>query len=130
MSLSKVFLYAEIQVSIPFSSLDWRPIDADLKTIPGLRSKTWLAGIGANTVGGFYEFDSAANALAYARGALAGAAHALGGALSVKLFDGDVTAEASRAIHSPYYAETAFSAPPPQGAAAIEAQERSSAVDA
>ncbi|PNG26194.1 YdhR family protein [Methylocella silvestris] len=124
MSLSKVFLYAEIQVSIPFGAIDWRPIDVEMKKNPGLKSKTWLAGLNTNTIGGFYEFDSVANADAYARGYLAEAARRLGGQLSVKLFDGEVTAAASRAIHSPFYASEGASP------AVAEAQERATAVDA
>ncbi len=124
MSLSKVFLYAEIQVSIPFGAIDWRPIDVEMKKNPGLKSKTWLAGLNTNTIGGFYEFDSVENADAYARGYLAEAARRLGGQLSVKLFDGEVTAAASRAIHSPFYGSEA---PSPADA---EAQERAAAVDA
>jgi len=103
MSVSKVFLYAEIQVAIPFKDIDWKPIDVQMKENPGLKSKTWLSGINTNTIGGFYEFDSLENAKAYATGYLAKAAQALGGSLSVKLFDGDVTAEASTAIWSPFY---------------------------
>lgn len=127
MSLGKVFLYAEIQVAVPFASLDWRPIDVEMKKEPGLRSKTWLAGLNTNTIGGFYEFDSVENADAYARGYLAHAARRLGGQLSVKLFDGDVTAQASRAIHSPFYAQNAGA---DAASAKFEAEERSAAVDA
>ncbi|MCG5233712.1 YdhR family protein [Xanthobacter oligotrophicus] len=103
MSVSKVFLYAEIQVSIPFGEIDWKTIDGQMKENPGLKSKTWLSGINNNTIGGFYEFDSLENAKAYATGYLAKAAQALGGSLSVKLFNGDITAEASKAIWSPFY---------------------------
>jgi hypothetical protein len=97
------FLYAEIQVSIPFEKIDWESINIAMKQEPGLRSKTWLSGINNHTIGGFYEFDSLENARAYATGYLAAAAEQLGGSLSVKLFDGDVTAAASAAIASPFY---------------------------
>jgi hypothetical protein len=103
MSIKKVFLYAEIQVSIPFETIPWQEIDTAMKKNPGLVSKTWLAGINTNTIGGFYEFDSLENAKAYAVGYLAEAAQQLGGSLTVRLYDGDVVAEASKAIHSPYY---------------------------
>ena len=43
------------------------------------------------------------NARAYATGYLAAAAQQIGGSLSVKLFDADVTAAASAAIASPFY---------------------------
>jgi len=43
------------------------------------------------------------NAKAYATGFLAKAAEQLGGSLTVRLFDGDVVADASHGIASPYY---------------------------
>ncbi len=103
MSLKKVFLYAEIQVAIPFTDIDWAAINTAMKKEKGLKSKTWLSGINNHSIGGFYEFDSLENARAYADGCLAAAARQLGGSLSVKLFDGDVVADASRGISSPYY---------------------------
>jgi hypothetical protein len=101
MSASKVFLYAEIQVSVPFREVDWPSINIEMKKERGLKSKTWLSGIGTNTVGGFYEFDSLENARAYAEGYLAWAAKKLGGSLTVKLFDGDITEGANRGIRCP-----------------------------
>jgi hypothetical protein len=103
LSISKVFLYAEIQVSIPYNKVDWNSINAAMKKEPGLKSKTWLSGINTNTIGGFYEFDSLESAKAYAVGYLAAAAQQLGGSLSVKLFDGDITANANRGMFSPFY---------------------------
>jgi hypothetical protein len=104
MSTAKVFLYAEIQVAIPFGDIDWRSINTAMLKEPGLKSKTWLSGINTNTIGGFYEFDSLENAKAYATGYLAAAAKQIGGSLSVKLFNGDVTADANRGMSSPFYA--------------------------
>ena len=101
--MAKIYLYAEIQVSIPFSKIDWPSINTAMKREKGLRSKTWLSGINTNTIGGFYEFDSVENAKAYAAGYLAAAAEQIGGSLSVKLFDGDVVEGASRGIDSPFY---------------------------
>lgn len=74
-----------------------------MHTVPGLRSKTWLSGIGTHSVGGFYEFDTVANARAYAEGMLAQFAKAANASLTVKLFDGEVVAEASRGMNSPFY---------------------------
>ena len=59
MSVKKVFLYAEIQVAIPFTKIDWPNINIAMKENPGLKSKTWLSGINNHTIGGFYEFDCA-----------------------------------------------------------------------
>jgi len=103
MSIAKAFLYAEIQVAIPFSEIDWRSINTSMQQEPGLKSKTWLAGVNTNTIGGFYEFDSLDHAQAYAEGYLAAAAKQLGGSLSVKLFNGDATADANRGMNSPFY---------------------------
>jgi len=103
MSVSKVYLYAEIQVSVPFTKIDWPSINVSMQKEKGLKSKTWLSGINTNTIGGFYEFDSVENAKAYAVGYLAKAAEQLGGSLTVRLFDGDVVEAASRGMASPFY---------------------------
>lgn len=100
---SRVFLYAEFQISAPFGEGIWKETNPMMQTVPGLRSKTWLSGINTHTVGGFYEFDSIENARAYAEGMLAGFAKSRGASLTVKLFDGDVVAEASQGMQSPYY---------------------------
>ena len=99
----RVFLYAEFQSSVPFTEDVWRRANPAMQTVPGLRSKTWLSGINTHSVGGFYEFDSVQRARAYAEGMLAGFAKGANASLSVKLFDGDVVAEASKAMNSPYY---------------------------
>ncbi len=100
---SRVFLYAEFQVSAPFGEGVWKEANPMMHTVPGLRSKTWLSGINTHTVGGFYEFDSVANARGYAEGMLAGFAKRANASLTVKLFDGDVVAEASRGMNSPFF---------------------------
>jgi hypothetical protein len=66
-------------------------------------NKTWLSGINNHTVGGFYEFDSVSNARTYAEGLLTHFAKQAGGSLTIKLFDGDVVAEGSQAMGSPYF---------------------------
>ncbi len=101
---SRVFLYAEFQVSAPFVEAVWRDANASMHRVAGLINKTWLSGVGTNSIGGFYEFDSVAHARAYAQGMLADFASAAGGSLSVKLFDGGIVAEASRDMRSPYFA--------------------------
>jgi hypothetical protein len=117
--MSKVFLYAEIQVAIPFASIDWPSINEAMKREKGLESKTWLAGLGTNSIGGFYEFDSVEHAKAYATGYLAAAAAQLGGSLSVKLFDGDIVAAASSGMNSPFYQEATAQPAEPAGVAAV-----------
>ena len=103
MSIKKVFLYAEYQVSIPFEDIDWDEINIEMKKYDGLKSKTWLSGVNTNTVGGFYEFTSLDNAQKYIDELLTPFAQKVNGNLSVKLFDGEVVAEASKGMESPYY---------------------------
>jgi len=100
---SKVFLHAEFQVSMPFEEIDWGPINEQMNLYPGLRSKTWLSGVSNNSVGGFYEFDSIANAQNYIDKLLVPVTKQLGGNLSVRLYNGDVVEEASRGMDSPFY---------------------------
>lgn len=100
---TRIYLYAEFQNAAPFGPDVWAEANPLMQAVPGLRSKTWLSGIGTHSVGGFYEFDSIANAHAYADGLLAEFARGAGASLSVKLFDGDVVAEASRGMSSPFY---------------------------
>src|SRR5690554_1189088 len=103
MSTGKVFVYAEYQVSLPFSETDWAPVNVEMKKFPGLKSKTWLSGINNHSIGGFYEFDSVENAQNYIDNLLVPFAHKINGNLTIKLFDGDITAEASKDMNSPYY---------------------------
>ncbi len=101
--MTKIFLYAEFQVSIAFDQIDWETINGDMKKYPGLKSKTWLSGLNTKTVGGFYEFDSVANAQNYIDGLLVPFVKQVNGNLSVKLFDGDVTQAANKGMRSPFY---------------------------
>ncbi|MFB7379591.1 hypothetical protein ACFC26_19560 [Kitasatospora purpeofusca] len=101
--MGKTFLYTEIQAAVPFDRFDWQQVNAALKTAPGLIRKTWLSGIGTHTIGGFYEFDTAENALAFAQGPFAEEARRAGSPATTRLFDGEVVREASVDLDSPYY---------------------------
>ncbi|MFI5983188.1 hypothetical protein ACIBEA_20220 [Streptomyces sp. NPDC051555] len=101
--MGKAFLYTEIQAAVPFDQFDWRQVNVALKTAPGLIRKTWLSGIGTHTIGGFYEFDSAENALAFAQGPFAEEARRAGAPATTRLFDGDIVKDASTDLNSPYY---------------------------
>jgi hypothetical protein len=103
MSDSKIFLYAEFQVSVPFDKVDWPAANEAMKTVPGLKAKTWLSGINTHSVGGFYEFDSVENARAYSEGMLASFAKQAGGSLTTKLFSGDAVRTASIGMGSPHF---------------------------
>jgi len=100
--MAKIFLYVEFQISKDFTTLDVEEINAQMKAFPGLISKTWLSGIGNNSLGGFYEWDSQENVQNYIDNYLAPAMAAYG-SLTVKLFDGDVVREASIGMNSPFY---------------------------
>lgn len=101
--MTKIFIYAEYQVSIPFAEIDWAPINVEMKKFKGLKSKTWLSGINNHSVGGFYEFDNQENAQAYIDGLLVPFAQQVHGNLTVKLFDGEVVREANIGMNSPFY---------------------------
>jgi hypothetical protein len=103
MSEPHVYLYAEYQVSIPFDQIDWEPINVAMKAFPGLLSKTWLSGINTYSVGGFYAFDSLANAQNYIDGLLLPFAVKVNGNLSARLFDADATREASIGMSTPFF---------------------------
>lgn len=101
---SRVYLYAELQMSAPFTEAVWKDANPLMHAVPGLISKTWLSGINTDSVGGFYAFDSVEHAHAYANGLLTEFAKGANASLTVKLFDGDVVETASRGMNSPYYA--------------------------
>ncbi|MCX4756977.1 hypothetical protein [Kitasatospora purpeofusca] len=101
--MGKTFLYTEIQAAVPFDEFDWQQVNAALKAAPGLIRKTWLSGIGTHSIGGFYEFDTAENALAFAQGPFAEEARRAGAPATTRLFDGEVVREASVDLDSPYY---------------------------
>jgi hypothetical protein len=103
MTPTRVFLYAEFQAAMPFADIDWASVNAAMRRCPGLRSKTWLSGINTHTVGGFYEFDPLENARHYIDEMLLPYGRSIGAALSVRLFDGEITAQASRGMASPFY---------------------------
>ncbi len=103
MNPKKIFLYAEYQVLVPFDQIDWEPINPEMKKYEGLKSKTWLSGVNNHTVGGFYEFSSLDFAQKYIDELLIPFSQQINGNLSVKLFNGDVVAAASKDMNSPFY---------------------------
>lgn len=81
----------------------WRTINPKLKGQPGLLSKTWLSGRHSGTPGGLYAFDTVENARRFALEYFPGEAKSLGAAFYTRVFDARRTADASRAMASPYY---------------------------
>lgn len=101
--MSKAFVYTELQISIPFEQAPWREINAAILEQPGFRNKTWLAGVKTGSVGGFYEFDTVANAKRFVTGYFPNEARKFGVAQTTRVFDGDVVEEASRYLNSVHF---------------------------
>ena len=101
--MSKTFLYCEYQISKDFGELDIAAINPAMKEFPGLVSKTWLSGVNTKSVGGFYEFDTKENAQNYVDNYLMPFVTAFDANITIKLFDGDIVADASIGMNSPYY---------------------------
>ena len=97
------FVYTEAQISAPFDQAPWRSMNPVLKAQPGLLHKTWLSGVHTHSVGGFYAFDTVANATRFVTDYFPGEAQSLGVAYTTRLFDGPAVAEASRGLNSPFF---------------------------
>lgn len=106
-SLNKVFVYTELQFSVPFSEVPWKKINEGInegiKKQEGFVRKTWLSGLNSNTVGGLYEFDSLEAAQKFAWDYFPNEPRAFGVSFQTKIFDGDIVEEASRDMYSPHY---------------------------
>lgn len=96
----RAYVYTELQISVPFEQAPWRRINQAIRQQPGFLNKTWLAGIGNQSVGGFYAFDSIAAAQAFVADYFPSEAKALGVAQTTRVFDAVATANASRDMNS------------------------------
>lgn len=105
-SLSKAFVYTELQIALPFAEVPWADLNAEIRQQPGFANKTWLSGIATQSVGGFYEFDSIANAKAFVTGYFPGEARKFGVAQTTRVFDGSTVEEASRFLNSMHFGGT------------------------
>ncbi len=99
----KAFVYTELQISVPFDQAPWRDINQDLLRQPGFINKTWLAGVGNNSLGGFYAFDSIADAQDFVTGYFPGEAKKFGVAQTTRLFDASLVEDAGRDINSAHF---------------------------
>ena len=97
------FVYTEAQISVPFAEAPWRDMNPILKAQPGLLHKTWLSGVGNNSVGGFYAFDTLENASRFVTDYFPTETRALGVAYTTRLFDARPVADASRALGSQFF---------------------------
>lgn len=102
--MSKIYVYAEVQASVPFENAPWAALNPEMKKWAGLLRKTWLSGLDTNSVGGIYEFDTLENARTYVEGYLSNEAKGVGGAgsLATRFYDSAATAAASREMQSPW----------------------------
>ncbi|MDN4500985.1 YdhR family protein [Alteromonadaceae bacterium BrNp21-10] len=99
----KAYVYTELQMSIPFKDVPWQQIDGTIKEQPGFMNKTWLSGVGNQSGGGLYAFDSIENAQKFVTGYFPEEARGFGVAQTTKIFDADATEEASRDMNSMHY---------------------------
>lgn len=97
----RVYVFAEYPVSIPFNELDVETINEEMRQFKGLISKTWLSGDN-HTVGGFYEFENRENAENYIQNYLIPFGDKIGINGTFKIFNKDVTMDASVGMNSPY----------------------------
>ena len=107
----KAFVYTELQISVPFDKAPWRDVSATVKMAPGFLSKTWLSGVGNNSVGGLYSFDSIENAQEFVTGYFPSEARKFGVAHNTRLFDAALVKDASIDMGSPHFGATPTQAP-------------------
>lgn len=99
----KAFVYTELQLSAPFEAIPWQKLNTVIKQQPGFVNKTWLSGVGNNSVGGFYAFDSIDGAQQFVTEYFPNEAKGLGAAQTTRVFSATAGAEASRSANSVYY---------------------------
>ena len=98
------FVYTEAQISAPFAQAPWAAMNPVLKAQPGLLHKTWLSGVDTHSVGGFYAFDTIENATRFVTDYFPTETAGLNVAYTTRIFDASVVKEASRPLHSPFFA--------------------------
>jgi hypothetical protein len=99
----QAYVYTELQISAPFENVPWQRINAAIKKQPGFLNKTWLAGVGNNSAGGLYTFDSIENAQKFVTGYFPEEARSFGVAQTTRVFDAAATEAASRDMNSVHY---------------------------
>lgn len=97
---TKVFVYTEVQTSVPFGQVPWQKRNPVISSQPGFISKTWLSGLGNHSVGGIYSFDSLENAQKYVTGFFPNAVGKRGLAHNTRIFDAVIVEEANRDLGS------------------------------
>lgn len=102
--ITKAFVYTEVQNSLPFvDQAPWKQLNPILLQQPGFINKTWLSGVGTNSVGGFYSFDSIENAQKFVTEYFPDEIRGFGVAHTSRIFVAAVVEEASRAMNSVHF---------------------------
>ena len=99
----RAFVYTEVQNSVPFDQVPWKIRNPIISSQPGFISKTWLSGLGNNSVGGFYSFDSLENAQKYVTEFFPSGARKQDTGHTTRIFDAVVVEEASRDMKSAHF---------------------------
>lgn len=99
----QAFVYTEAQVNAPFAQAPWREMNPVLKAQPGLLHKTWLSGVHTNSVGGFYAFDTLANATRFVTDYFPTETASLDVAYTTRLFDATLVKQASLPLNTPFF---------------------------
>lgn len=100
---TKAFLYTELQISVPFTQAPWKDVNPTLLKQPGILNKTWLAGVGTHSLGGFYAFDRIENAQKFVTAYFPNEAKNFGVAQTTRLFDAEIVEAASRDMNSVHF---------------------------
>lgn len=100
---AKFFVYTEVQNSVPFKEHPWKKLNPIISSQPGFLYKTWFSGLGNNSIGGFYGFNSLENAQKYVTEFFPNGARKQDKGHTTRIFDATVVKEASQDIGSVDY---------------------------
>lgn len=101
--MTRAFVYTEVQNAVPFAQIPWEKRNPVISLQPGFISKTWLSGLGNNSVGGIYSFDTVEHAQKYVTEFFPNAVKRQGVAHTTRIFDAVIVEEASRDMGSPHF---------------------------
>ncbi len=96
----KAFVYTEVQNSIPFDQIPWEKRNPVISSQSGFMYKTWLSGLGNDSVGGIYAFDSIDSAQKYVTEFFPSAVGKQSTGHTTRIFDAAIVEEASHNIGS------------------------------
>jgi hypothetical protein len=101
--MAKAFVYTELQIALPFGEAPWRDLNAAIRQQPGFRNKTWLAGAGTASLGGFYAFATIEAARRFVTGPFPAEAARFGVPQTTRVFDAEVVEAASADMGSVHF---------------------------